>query len=165
MEKEKNKWGRPLKFKTPKELKTKVKDYFQRCDDWKIIKKISWWEVVSMNVPIPYTVEGLCVYLDIDRKTLLNYQWEREWQKELDSEFVHTVKNAKQKILSNMQERALLWESNPAVSIFNLKNNYWFKDQTHVESNNTHQVAQVNFEFKEASHENIGENWEENEKK
>jgi len=133
MTKEKNKGGRPLKFKNPAELEDKIKEYFDRCDEWKMVTKIQNGVKLSMNTPFPYTVEGLCVYLDIDRKTLLAYQWEREWSPNNDTEFLHTVNKAKEKILQNLKERALMWENNAAVSIFNLKNNYGYKDQNQTE--------------------------------
>lgn len=133
IEKEKNKGGRPLKFKTPARLQEKIDAYFLRCDNWKKVEKIQNGVKLSMNAPYPYTIEGLCVYLDVDRKTLLNYQGERQWQDNIDSEFFHTVNKAKEKILWNLKERALMNESNAAVSIFNLKNNYGFKDQNQTE--------------------------------
>jgi len=133
MTKEKNKGGRPLKFETPEKLQVKIDEYFDRCDTGKMVTKIQNWLVLKAKAPYPYTVEGLCVYLDIDRKTLLAYQWEREGSPNNDTEFLHTVNKAKEKILQNLKERALMWENNAAVSIFNLKNNYGYKDQTQTE--------------------------------
>ena len=58
---DKNKGGRPLKFKSVEELEKKINAYF---DD-------------ENNKP--YTICDLCVWLDCDRQTLLNYQEKEEF--------------------------------------------------------------------------------------
>ncbi|BDF60171.1 hypothetical protein CE91St37_03210 [Christensenellaceae bacterium] len=65
-------------------------------------------------------MSGLANGLDVDRKTLLNYG-ERE-------EFFPTIKRARQKVEQWWEERL----ANPAATgaIFNLKNNFDWKDKT-----------------------------------
>ena len=106
---EKHPGGRPLKFKTAKELQSKIDDFFDQC---------------SINEDIP-TITGLAVALKTNRQTLVNYS-----QKE---QFVDTINGAKAKIEAGIQQLALKGLSNPALSIFTLKNNYGWKDKTEVE--------------------------------
>ena len=124
--KKKSNAGRPKKFKCVEDMKVKIDEYFNKCDS-NIVEVYSkkQQEVITMNKPLPYTVEGLCVVLDMDRVSLLNYA--------KDSEFFSTIKKAKAKILQNVWDRALIGENNPAVSIFMLKNNYGYVDRTETQ--------------------------------
>jgi hypothetical protein len=49
--------GRPLRFQDPEELQHKIDAYFADCDDNKK----------------PYLIMGLCLWLDIDHRTLARY--------------------------------------------------------------------------------------------
>lgn len=100
--------GRPLKFRSAEELEDKIFKYFEYCDKNKK----------------PYTVTGLAVFLDCDRDTLLNYQ-QRE-------EFFGTIKRAKTKIENWIEEHSLMGDINPTVSIFNLKNNFGWRDKQEI---------------------------------
>lgn len=75
------------------------------------------------------SITGLCNYLGICRDTLCEYE-------KLEI-FSDTVKIAKQKIEQFVEEQALLGKLNPAVSIFNLKNNFGWKDTQHIEQQGT----------------------------
>ena len=101
--------ARPLKYKTPEEMQVKIDEYFKDCD----LREA------------PYTVEGLCYTLDMDRRSLINYT-ERD-------EFFHTIKKAKAKVLLGLQELAISGKGNAATIIFNLKNNYDYKDKQETE--------------------------------
>src|SRR5690606_33171622 len=83
----------------------------------------------------PFTISGLAVFLETDRKTLLNYE-ERE-------EFFHTIKSAKARI-EYFTEKQLYNSSakNMTGIIFNLKNNYGWQDKQEVEQTGSiqHQV-------------------------
>lgn len=104
--------GRPLKFKTVEELRKKIDGYFEMCDS-KDSKEI-------------YTVTGLCLFLDCDRDTLVNYS-KRE-------EFFGSIKKAKLKIEKSIEIR-LMTTMNVAGAIFNLKNNFGWKDRQEIDSN------------------------------
>jgi len=106
--------GRPLKFQSVEELEQKVADYFAECDSKNIETLVK-----------PYTITGLAYALGCDRDTLLNYE-----QKE---EFFGTVKKAKLKIHS-WTEEYLFTGKNQTGAIFNLKNNYGWKDKTESET-------------------------------
>lgn len=97
--------GRPLKFKTPEEMQVGIDRYFNRCEEKNL----------------PYTIEGLAVCLGVDRWTVLNY--------EKKDEFSHTIKSAKEKILQHLAERSINGELNSACTIFNMKNNFGYKDK------------------------------------
>lgn len=126
--------GRPLKFKSVEELQAKIDAYFAECDPHivtktvlKFDKKLDEYfekEVRVMTTQIPYTITGLALALDTSRETLLDY--------EAKDEYSDTVKRAKLKIHNYTELK--LFESNATGPIFNLKNNYGWKDKTEVDA-------------------------------
>lgn len=114
-----NQWGRPLKFKSVKELQNKIDAYFNSCF---IQKK---WNRKKIK---PFTILWLCNYLDIDRKTLINYE-------DKNDEFFHTIKRAKSRVEEDIELWALTNTLNPTSAIFNLKNNFWWVDKTESDVN------------------------------
>lgn len=116
--------GRPKKFSSIEELEKAIEAYFEKCDNGMRS---------GLPFPIPYTLEGLAAALEIDRRSLQNYSKEDGYE-----EFFPTIKKAKQRILANLTERGLVGDSNPAITIFNLKNNYGYVDKVEQEviSNN-----------------------------
>lgn len=100
--------GRPLKFKSVKELEEKIEAYFANENN------------------VPWTITDLAYWLDCDRQTLLNYQ-EKE-------EFFGTIKKAKTKIEASIEKGALSGLYNPTFSIFNMKNNFGWKDKQEVKT-------------------------------
>lgn len=100
--------GRPLKFETPEELQAAVDAYFE-----------------SLAEGEPPTVSGLAYHLDVDTKTIRNYEGREE--------FFPTVKRAKQRIEMHL-ERCLYGNSVTGL-IFNLKNNFGWKDKTEQDVN------------------------------
>lgn len=133
--------GRPLKFKTVKELQEKIDAYFADCDPhW--VEEITWdyprqngkkqydqeqTEQTRMvkTLQIPYTITGLALALDTTRDLLIDYE-DRD-------EFSDTIKAAKIKC-HNFAERSL-FGNNATGPIFNLKNNYGWKDKTEQDLN------------------------------
>lgn len=69
------------------------------------------------------TVTGLAIALDMTRKTLMEY--------EEDEEFGNTVKKAKARVEAFIERR--LYEANATGCIFNLKNNFGWKDKNETE--------------------------------
>ena len=133
----KNKGGRPLKFKSARELEEKINAYFDSCMEeyWKPIEKdgeIIWMPIrdkdgnIVMIEKEPLTLTGLAVFLDCDRRTLLNY--------EENEEFFPSIKRAKLRI-EQYAEKQLFDKSSKNVAgiIFNLKNNYGWKDKQDIE--------------------------------
>lgn len=99
--------GRPLKFKSVKELQKKCDAYFDSC----------WAEVNGVKTQTkPYLITGLALALKSSRQTVLNY--------ECKPEFLDTIKEAKLKCECYAEEMALTGK-NQAGAIFALKNYEW----------------------------------------
>lgn len=144
MAEEKNPGGRPLKFKSAKELQKKVDEYFESCMDehWIMDGDGKWHPVLDRNGEIvkvqvkPFTISGLAVHLDTSRQTLVNY--------ENRDEFFDAIKRAKSRI-ENYTEEQLYNSSakNMTGIIFNLKNNYGWVDKQEVDNNLSGNVEQT----------------------
>lgn len=138
--------GRPLKFKTAAELQKKVDAYFKDCDphvekvteyveardkDGNLKKDkngLNYLVRVTHNVKtqqVPYTITGLAHALGTTRETLLDYE-DRD-------EFSDTIKKAKLRC-ENFAEMQL-FSNSPTGTIFNLKNNYGWRDKTELDGN------------------------------
>jgi len=89
-------------------MQQKIDKYFRECD-----KKNE-----------PYTITGLALALDLDRKSINNYA--------KDSEFFPTIKRAKLKV-ENYLEKHLIMDNSTSGIIFNLKNNYGWTDKQQIE--------------------------------
>jgi len=100
---------KPLMFKTPSELKKKLNAYFRECDRRKK----------------PYTITGLTVYLGTSRQLLCDYG-KRDKYADLISE-------AKLRCEAYAEE-ALFLLRNTQGAIFNLKNNYGWRDQIDIDA-------------------------------
>ena len=96
--------GRPRSFKSVEEVEEKINAYFNYCEEKEK----------------PYTMSGLAYYLGIDRKTLLNYS--------KNEEYFHTIKKARDKVQMQLEECLYRLGNNSGV-IFNLKNNFDWKDK------------------------------------
>lgn len=99
-----------LKYKNEKELEKAIDNYFSKCDEKEK----------------PYTMTGLALSLGIDRTTLINYG-----KKDL---FSTLIKKAKSKVEEQLEESLYRLGNNSGV-IFNLKNNYGWKDNIDVNNN------------------------------
>lgn len=105
------------KFKSVKKLQAAIDKYFEECDE----------------SGRPYTVSGLAYALNTNRQTLLNYE-------EKFPEFVDTIKSAKAKI-EMFNEEQLYNRNVPTVGvIFNLKNNYDWKDKQEIEADINNEI-------------------------
>lgn len=111
--------GRPLKFKDPVELQHKIDAYFEYCDNLVMVNK----EGDEVPTPQPYTISGLARCLDVDTETLRNY--------ENRDEFFATIKQAKQRVEEYLETR--LYGQAVTGVIFNLKNNFKWKDKHETE--------------------------------
>lgn len=132
MEEEKNKVGRPLKFKTPEEMQVEIDKYFDSCfrpvrmfikDTNKYINLTDENEEIIKEQYKPFTMSGLAYALGMSRQALLNYS-ERD-------EFVDTITRAKQKCEIYAEERLFDRDGNRGA-IFSLSNNFkgWADKQT-----------------------------------
>jgi hypothetical protein len=116
--------GREKKFSSPKSLQNKIDKYFDECDNY-TVQKVSAGAVVDVISPKPYTVEGLCMVLDCDRLTLLNYEKTEGYE-----DYFNTIKRAKLKIQENKVVRAH-WGAAPHQFVqFDLINNHGYTSPT-----------------------------------
>jgi hypothetical protein len=116
-----SKGGKPLKFKTVKELQDKIEEYFDNCDNRLVHgydnKTNEQFAYIS---PEPYTMSGLAYALDLSRQGLLNYKHR--------GEYLDTIKKARRRVQTDVERR--LMEGKATVgAIFNLKNNFGWKDK------------------------------------
>ena len=103
--------ARPKLYDDVKKLQKDIDKYFKMCDEKEK----------------PYTMSGLALSLGMDRRSLLRYE-------ELYDEFCPTVKKAKQRVEAQLEENLYRLGNNSGV-IFNLKNNFNWKDKMEVETN------------------------------
>lgn len=99
--------GRPPKYSAVEDMQQKIDDYFAEC----------------LAREKPPTVSGLAYALDMSTRALRDY--------EAKDEFLPTVKRAKQRVEVALEER--LDGQAPAGAIFNLKNNFGWRDKTESE--------------------------------
>lgn len=113
--------GRPLKFKTAKELQDKIDEYFEWADARIRTTVDKDGNEKTYNWPAPYTISGLAYFLDIDRKTLLNYTNKEP--------FFPTIARARARIEQDLETR--LYESRtPQGVMFGMKNNFAWVDES-----------------------------------
>ena len=111
--------GRPAKYNKPEEMEALIEKYFKECQE-------------ENEIP---TVTGLCYTLDLERKSLLDYEkmLETDRFKRFDEDtkvgFVNAIKKAKKFIEMNY-EKALFQQGKTVGAIFTLKNNYGYVDKT-----------------------------------
>jgi hypothetical protein len=115
--------GRPLKFKTVEELQQKIDAYFAWCDERKRIVITKSGDRVEEPFPRPHTISGLAVWLDCDRKTIVNYGHQEE--------FFPTIARARRKCEAWTESQ--LFEGNDRGAKFSLTNNYEWRDKTETE--------------------------------
>lgn len=127
--------GRPLKFKSVNELQKNIDEYFKSCFEevWVQDQESGKWEQSFdkdgkpvMRQIRPFTITGLALALDTTRDTLLDYEGKKQ--------FSDTIKRAKE-IVHNFVEEQCLTRQSPTGCIFNLKNNFGWKDKTETDSN------------------------------
>ena len=114
--------GRPLKYTSVEDMQRDIDKYFAECDEQKR----------------PYTVSGLAYALGTNRQTLINY--------EEKSEFIDTIKSAKAKIERFNEEMLYSKDISTVGVIFNLKNNYGWKDKQEIEADVKNDVT-INIEL------------------
>lgn len=148
--------GRKLKFENVVELKQKIDAYFADCDPH-MVEATEWVEArtkdgklkkdknglnylveITHKVLTPqkhYTVTGLATFLGTTRETLLDYgsgKYDNEdTEDDKGQQFSDTIKDAKSKIEAYAEN--FLFSPSPTGTIFNLKNNFGWKDKTETD--------------------------------
>ena len=113
--------GQPLAFATAKELDNKVEEFFESDEAF----IINFKDEVEERIFAP-TMAGLALYLGVDRRTVVNYSNKEE--------YFPTIRKARARIESHLEKK--LYGNNVTGLIFNLKNNFNWKDKTEVEQTN-----------------------------
>ena len=110
--------GKPLSFPTVESLQDAVDEYFSQGG--------ASWDMSGEYPRFLPTMSGLALALGVDRKTVLNYSNKEE--------YFPTIKRAKAIIEDNLEKS--LYGNSVTGLIFNLKNNFDWKDKTEVEQTN-----------------------------
>jgi len=121
--------GRPPKYKTPKEMQKVITLYFLACKvhqtgNTELLDDLNENELLTVNAidDLVPTVSGLAYALGMSTEAFRNY--------EDKDRFLATVKRAKQRIEISLEQR--LAGNNVAGAIFNLKNNFGWKDAKQI---------------------------------
>lgn len=123
--KKKRKASQPA-FRDVVELEKAIFRYFESCKNNYRLEYDAEGNTIKIQEPLPYTMSGLARALGISRMTLLNY-------KNKSKEFKDVVEEAKQ-IVEEYAETQLYINRNAAGIIFNLKNNFGWRDKQEIEA-------------------------------
>lgn len=130
--------GRPRKYEnwTAEILCERAREYFIKCDDRTKKVPIPKVGLVDEPDPAPYSVEGLCSYLDILPSMF------RSWRKKNDDLGIRAQK-IYNKITANRIEGALDGRQNSSFAQFMLKNNNPedYRDKVEVENTVSEKAA------------------------
>lgn len=105
--------GRPLQYETVEDLEAAIEEYF---------KTDAYVEAGDVKVFAP-TISGLAYHLDLATESLRRYEGREE--------FSATIKRAKQRVEIALEQK--LHGQNVTGTIFNLKNNFGWKDKIEQE--------------------------------
>lgn len=109
--------GKPLQYGTVEEMQSIIDAYFKKDGG-------AWMEIGDTTIYNP-TMAGLAYELDLSRQGLLNYS-NRD-------EYVDAIKRARAKVEIHLEQR--LGGNAVTGTIFNLKNNFDWKDKTERDVN------------------------------
>lgn len=117
--------GRPPKYNTKEEMQEVIDSYFNDCKRNRIAQLTENYDGIDdvITDDVYPAVSGLALCLGMTRQGLIEYS-------EKD-EFSDTVKEAKSRVESFLEQR--LFMPQPTGVIFNLKNNYGWKDAKDVD--------------------------------
>lgn len=104
--------NRKRKFATADELREAVDDYFNS----------------KIATQSPFTISGLALHLGVSRATLLNYE-----KKYAGTEYAEIIENAKLRIEAFVEECLFRSKVPTTGVIFNLKNNFAWKEKQEVD--------------------------------
>lgn len=127
--------GRPKKY-TKKGLREAIERYFRsisrtipaRDDTGGIIRNDDGEEIKVVQFVVPPSVTGMCLYLGIDRSTWQNYA-----DAVLHPELAGICQGARTRIEAYLEQELLTREKGVQGIIFNLQNNYGWKQKQEVE--------------------------------
>ena len=136
----KKKLGRPRKCTswTAELLNERAREYFDKCDARTKTVVTKDGDLVDVPNPAPYSIEGLCDYLDVTRSQFA------AWRKKDDKLGIRAQK-IHNKIAANRVEGALDGSQNASFAQFMLKNNNPedYRDRVEVENTVDDRVAGI----------------------
>lgn len=142
---EKNRGGRPPKWTSVEDLQKQIDSYFESCyeERWEFDNECGWYPVIDRNGNVikdqtkPFTITGLALHLGTNRTTLMDYESNKD-------KFSNTIKMAKARCEEYVERLLLNTNSkNSTGPIFNLKNNFGWKDKVEQDINANVEYAVV----------------------
>lgn len=121
--------GRPNLYETAEEMQRLIDLYFLTCKihqkgDFELVPDDEESQLIISGIPdVNPTISGLAYTLGMTTESLRNYGTKEE--------FSATVKRAKQRVEQHLEGH--LYGNSVAGAIFNLKNNFGWKDKTEQE--------------------------------
>lgn len=134
--------GRDRIFKTPEELAEKANEYFNWCLDNPLYEiDFKGKDAIQVKIPKmrPFTIEGLCNFIDISVKSLYNYEAKKD--------FLQIVTRIRQIIYNQKFEGAASGFLNPNI----IARDLGLKDRSDVTTDDK-QITTINLEVVEAKH-------------
>lgn len=128
--------GRPRKYKNKKALSEAIERYFrsisrqiqaQEAQTGKVIYNDDGETIMLTQYISPPSITGLCLYLGIDRST-----WQNYCDGQLHPEFSAVTTLARSRIEAWLEEQLLTREKSVQGIIFNLQNNYGWKQKQEI---------------------------------
>lgn len=117
--------ARPVKYETVEELQKVIDEYFDWCDNrTRTIYDDKTGKEVLVVYPAPYTMSGLARRLGLSRQGLMEYK--------AKPEFTQAIMDARERIHEDVETR-LMETKNQSGAIFNLKNNFGWKEEQHTD--------------------------------
>lgn len=119
--------GRPPLYTNADEVQNIIDEYFTYCDNRiQQVYSAKADGVIEVMNPAPYTMSGLAVALGMDRRSLLNYSKKEQ--------FFPTIKEARDKVEADIEERMNDKQTFTPGLIFNAKNNFGWVDAQRVDA-------------------------------
>lgn len=130
------KTGRPKKYKSKKALADAIEGYFRSISRTIELKDLTGavihndaGEVIhKLQFVVPPSISALCIHLGIDRST-----WQNYCDGELHPEFREVTALTRGRIEAWLEEQLLTREKGVQGIIFNLQNNYGWRQKQEVE--------------------------------
>ncbi len=108
--------GRPPLYETVEEMQTIIDEY---------MVSVTYQHPDTGQMICRPTMSGMAIALDMDRRSLLNYSKK--------DEFFPTIKKARAKVENALEQH--LYGNSVTGAIFNLKNNFDWRDKSEIDQN------------------------------
>lgn len=127
--------GRPMKYKTAKALERAIEKYFRSIScvvpvvgaDGEQVINADGEGVVKVQYAVPPSVVSMCLYLGIDKRTWANYCDAKK-----HPGFAEVTSRAMMRHEAYLVEQSILREKGVHGILFNLENNYGYRQKAEV---------------------------------